>query len=214
MIRPSRSISSTSALLASATSRRVCCSSPTLDSDLASAVSSAASEAAPRRSRNEAIASSSISARPANAVPIGATGDAEAGASETRHVRPPSSACATALPPGLWASTIGPSVTRTSRPSGSPVMAAPTSSLATTAPATSPVRALRRSAGVRSGRSLAKTGTKANTPIRPSPGRRIGAEKRGCPVVLALRSASPSEGSELRSSASRLVAAGSWRTSG
>ena len=214
MIRPSRLISRTSASLVSATSFRVCCSSPTLARSCARAVSSAASESLRRRSRTDAPASSSISARPAKAVPTGASGEAGAGASDTRQVRPPSSAKAVAVPPGPCATTVGPSVTRTPRPSGSPVREARTSSSATTAPATSPIRAFRRSAAVRSGSSLMKTGTNAKTPIRPSPGSRTGAERRGCPVVLALRSASPREGSEPRSSTSTLGAAGSWRTSG
>ena len=75
---PSRSISRTRASLASATSRRVRCSSSIVDSARASAraelvrsrvrvVSSAASEAARRRSRIDATTSRSISARPAKA---------------------------------------------------------------------------------------------------------------------------------------------------
>ena len=48
--------------------------------------------AARRRSRTDAPTSSSINAAPAKAVPIGATGEAEVGANETRQVVPPGSA--------------------------------------------------------------------------------------------------------------------------
>ena len=111
---------------------------------------------------HRAAPSRSINASPANAAPIGAIGEAEAGASESAP-RPAAelgvSDCGAGRGPLL--STVGPSETRTSSPLGRPVVEARTSSPVTTAPATSPVRALRRWAAVRSGSPFAKTGTKA-----------------------------------------------------
>ena len=176
---PSRSSSSTSASVASATSRRVCCSSPAWADARASARRSSASWSSSsnsdwsrRRSRRPTPRIRKNTVAPATAAPIGTRGDAAAGVSAIRQVRPPTDALATVAPPGPCARTAGPSVTRTSSPFGRPENAAFAELLRRERPDDDPeqgVAALRRR--VR-GRSRAKTGTKAKVPRPPLRSRR------------------------------------------